>query len=151
MQPSNKFVLLLIIPLIIMSFFQCASTQKFQDKMPLEIGEVYYKNLETGYQIYIPIKNNPNNISIDSIYFKGQKTKLEASNDNLYIGHFKTVISKSQDIIMSSDPIEEYGNKVPELPKKIPFDLNDEECVISYLNGNKVNYFKIHNIIEKDI
>ena len=51
---------------------------------------------------------------------------------------------------MSSDPKAEYGNKVPELPKKTPFNLEDNECVISYKQDHVLKYYKISNIIKKE-
>ena len=35
------------------------------------------------------------------------------------------------------------------MPNRIPFELNDDECVISYFVGNKTKYFKLKNIEER--
>ena len=53
------------------------------------------------------------------------------------------------DMIMSADPIDEYGNEMPkmnqpEFPRKT--DLN---CVVRYSYLNKVRYFKIEQLEER--
>lgn len=139
------------------SFSNCASTQQLEKLEPLTIGDVYYQNWVagvkgggSGFNIFIPISDNANNIMLDSVYFKGKKAKLEFNNNTVFIGRFKTTANKKQDIIMSNEPYAEYGNKVPELPQKTPFELNDTECVVSYLEGNKTKYFKIEGIVRKE-
>ena len=146
----------LLFLLIALVFSQCASTQRLEDTLPLEIGDVYYqhwisgvKGCGAGYSLFIPIKSNPNNIVLDSLYFKGKQVKLELKNESVFVGRFKSEANQKQDIIMSSDPSAEYGNSVPEISKKTPFELNDTECVVSYQKGNKTLYHKISNIIKK--
>ncbi|MDD7885885.1 hypothetical protein [Flavivirga sp. 57AJ16] len=148
----NSFLFLLIA----LGFLQCASTQKLEDTLPLEIGDVYYqhwisgvKGEAAGYNVYIPIKSNPNNIVLDSLYFKGKQVALELKNASVFVGHFKPETNQKHDIIMSSDPLAEYGNPVPETTKKSPFELKDTECIVSYQKGNKTLYHKISNIIKK--
>ncbi len=140
-----------------LSFSKCGSTQKLSKLLPISIGEVYYqewiagvKGGGSGFNIYIPIESNPNNIILDSVFFKGKQVKLEHSNNSISIGRFKTSVNQKQDIIMSSNRLAEYGNKVPELTKKSPFNLNEDECVVSYKFKNKVRYFKIDKILKKE-
>jgi hypothetical protein len=52
---------------------------------------------------------------------------------------------------MSSEPKEEYGSQAPQLPKKIPFELERSECVVSYKDNKSIKYVKIDNINEKPI
>ncbi|AUP79350.1 hypothetical protein C1H87_11780 [Flavivirga eckloniae] len=142
--------------LIVIGFSQCASTQKLEDKLPLEIDNVYYQHWTSGvegggsgYNLFIPIKSNPNDIMLDSLYFKEQQVKLELKGETVFVGRFKSEANKKQDIIMSSNRLEEYKNEVPKLTKKMPFELNDTECVVTYKKGNKTKYHKIPNITQK--
>lgn len=142
---------------IIVSFSQCASTLKLQDNLPIEIDEVYYqtwvagvKGGGSGINVFIPMESNSNTILLDSMYFRGKSTKIEYANDTLAIGRFKTKANQKQDIIMSNEPYAEYANKVPEIPEKIPFELKDDECIVSYLEKNKTKYFKIKGIVKKE-
>ena len=71
---------------------------------------------------------------------------VKPSNPKLYIGRFKTEINQPVDIILSSDSKEEYNNKLPQKDKGSPFELKDDECVISYTLNGKIEYFKVSNI-----
>lgn len=153
----KKWAYFLLMLLGILSFSKCASIQKLDKALPLDIGEVYYQHWVSGVQgggsgfnIFIPITANPKNIMLDSVYFKENQAKLEYRNNTVFIGRFKTLANQKQDIIMSNEPFAEYGNMVPETPKKIPFELKEDECVVSYLEAGKAKYFKIKKIKRKD-
>ena len=91
-------------------------------------------------------------VKLDSVYFRGKKAKLTILSDNnkVFVGRIKTDFNnETQDIIMSGDANKEYGNKLPELPEKIPFELEDNQCVVSYQEGDITKYFKIENVVEK--
>ena len=139
-----------------MSFSQCVSTMKLQDKAPLEFGDVYYQNWiagvkggGSGINLFISVKSNTNNTVLDSVYFKNKQAKLEYINDTLLVGRFHTETNQKEDIIMSNEPYAEYGNKAPQLPKKIPFELKEDECVISYKEGKNTKYYKLSNVFKK--
>jgi hypothetical protein len=148
-----------ILTLIVMaSFSQCSSIKKIQQTVPLDLGQVYYQawiaGIEgggAGLNIYIPTEDN--SIELDSVYFRGKAAKLEFKNQNgiIYIGRFISDFNKKKDIVMSNEPNTEFGNEMPKMPPKIPFELKDNECVISYKEGKKTKYFKVSNIVEKDL
>ena len=147
---------LLLLFTVMISFSQCSSTKKLQNSIPFEIGEAYYqywvsgvKNGDSGINLFIPILSNPNNIVLDSVYFRGQQSKLEIINNNFSVGRFQDYSNRKKDIIMSSEPYAEYGNKTPDLPEKLPFKLKPNECVISYKQEHKTRYFKITGLIKK--
>ncbi|MCK7589560.1 hypothetical protein M0G43_03130 [Subsaxibacter sp. CAU 1640] len=136
----------------------CSSAQKLQSSSPIDVEEVYFqkwvagvKGGGSGIDLFIHSKNKATAIELDSVYFRGKAVKLETIKDEnlIYVGRFKTEFNKKQDIVMSSDPNEEYGNSVPNIPKKIPFELKDSECVISYKQNGDIRYFKLENITEK--
>jgi hypothetical protein len=141
---------------MIVSFSQCASTLKLQPNLSIEIDEVFYqtwvavvKGGGSGINVFIPIKSNSNNIMLDSMYFRSKSTKIEYVNDALAVGRFKTNANQKENLIMSNEPYAEYGNEVPELPQKTPFNLNDDECIVSYLIEDEIRYFKIEGIVRK--
>lgn len=157
MKLHKKITLICLITHVMMSFSQCTSTQKLEKSVPITFGDVYYQNRvsdvqESGksFNIFIPIVSNPNKMILDSVFFKGKQAKLEFKNDNVFIGCFKSKINQKQDLIMSNEPYAEYENKVPNLPQKTPFKLNEDECVVSYTVGNKLKYFKIENIARRE-
>lgn len=159
MRILNKFIGLILLALIMTSFSQCSSAQKSQDKAPTKFGEVYCEEwvagavgAGSGINIYIPVTDF--SIKLDSVYFRGKTAKLniESGNDKVFIGRIKTDINtEKRDLLMNSDSKKEYGNKPPELNKQILFELNRNECVVSYLDNNVVKYFKIENVIDKPL
>jgi len=143
---------------IAVSFFQCSSAQKLEEKVSVTFGEVYCQKWIAGVEgggsglnIFIPI--NGSTISLDSVYFRGKAAKLEVSQGKtlLFIGRFHSEINRKRDIIMSNEPYAEYNNPIPIKIKKIPFELKDNECVISYKEGRTTKYFKVDNVVEKDL
>ena len=47
---------------------------------------------------------------------------------------------------MHADPKEEFGNKPPNISIKIPFELQENEAVISYFIKSKKRFYKLSNI-----
>lgn len=151
---AYKFVSILIIFI----FTNCSTAQKLQKTAPIILGEVYsqswvagVKGGGSGINLFIPVLGElPQNMQFDSVYFRGRASKLELATTNpvLYVGRFTEKFKQNQDIIMSIDPMEEYGNQLP-TQQKIPFDLKETECVVSYKESKDTKYFKIDNIIEK--
>lgn len=139
--------------LVMASFSKCSSIPKLQQEAPVTIGDVYFQEWTAGVQgggsginLFIPVSDS--SIILEKVFFRGDVAKLEVkpSNPKLYIGRFKTEINQPVDIILSSDSKEEYNNKLPQKDKSIPFELKDNECVISYTSNGKIAYFKVSNI-----
>lgn len=147
---------------IVMMFLgpsKCTEDQKIQKNPPMSLGEVNVENLtlstesdESGFNLYIPINDNPRAFTLDSVYFRNQIVKLikkTANSQTFYVGAFKNRLQSGDDIIMSSDPMEEMKNVPPAVPKKLPFKLADTEAIVSYQEDGKLKYFKIEHIKEK--
>jgi len=149
-----KSISLSLLALVVMaSFSQCSTAQKLQEKAPMKLGDVYaqkwvagVKGGGSGINVFIPVEDTT--VVLDSMFFRGQKVKMEfiSTNQSLYVGRFKTEFNQNENIILSSDMKEESKNRLPILKEEMPFEFNDDECVISYLKGDKTMYFKISNI-----
>lgn len=142
----------------VVSFSQCSSTKNLQDKAPAKFGQVYCQKWVAGIQgggaglnIFIPTEDT--SIILDSVYFRGKAAKLEVQyqKGKIFIGRFISDFNKKKDIIMSNEPKAEFGNEMPKVPQTIPFKLKDNECVISYKDGKTIKYFKIDNVVEKEL
>jgi hypothetical protein len=130
-----------------------------QKEAPIKVEYAHYlkwiagvKGGGSGIDLFINVSEKiPLNILFDSVYFRGMVTKLEVIDGEfpLLVGRFKTAFNNNQDIVLSDNPNEEYSNPAPKFPNKIPFDLKDSECVISYKNGDDSKYFKVDKIVEK--
>ena len=157
MKAIKKIISVSLLSFVMLGFSQCSSTKKLQAEAPLTIENVYFQKWVAGIEgggsglnIFIPTKDS--SIVLDSVYFRGKAVKLETKpqDKSLYIGRFKSQFNQKQhDIVMSSDAKAEYGNKLPITMKKVPFELKTDECVVSYMDGKKVKYFKIGNVVEK--
>lgn len=139
--------------LLIAGFSQCSTAQKLEKTAPFDIKQVYAQKWAAGVQgggsginVYIPVEYN--SISLDSMFFRGQKVRLEfiRGEQGLYVGRFLTDSNRNPDIILSSDMKEESKNKLPKFKTDIPFDIDDDECIVTYRKGDKTRYFKISNI-----
>ena len=146
---------------LICSLSNCANGQKVREDAPVPFQQVYYssytggvKRTGSGLNLYIPVSSlNDAGIILDSVYFRGRRAALQTKpqNENLYIAYFKTSgKEKAPDLIMSSDPREEYGNRPPKIIEKIPFELAEDEAMVSFKKNGKKGYYKITGIEQKE-
>jgi len=118
----------------VVTLVQCSSIPKLEKNRPLTFETVYYQKWNAGTQeggsgINVYLQSKKSSVQLDSIYFRGHKAKLQpdANNSLLYVGRFKSNDNTSN----------------------LPFKLEDDECVVSYVKANKVRYFKISNLNER--
>jgi hypothetical protein len=137
---------------ILFSFTQCGSI-KLDNNPPFKIEKALYNNWfggqpgVSGTKIEIELKEN-SSIAFDSIFFRNKSTKVEiktTSKKTLLIAHFNTSKRQNRDLILDVDVTKEIKNTLPEV-KKFPFDLKENEALISYKVGNEIKYFKIENV-----
>jgi hypothetical protein len=158
MKGINFFKYLVYLVFLSLAFLNCSSAQKIQSSIPIEFGDVYYqhwiagvKGGGSGINVFINVVSNKKNIELDSVYFQGKVSKLEEVNNSLFIGRFKTTANQREDLIMSSNPKEEYGNQIHKPKEDIPFELKNNQCIISYNEGSKIKYFMIEDIKKKKL
>ncbi len=140
----------------IFSFTKCAST-KFQKTPPFKITESSYNHWVgglpgiSGTNVRISYTTD-SKVTFDSVYFQKRVTKLQLRESNgtqLIMGYFKNDTQNDRsDYNLNSVVQKEVGNKAP-LAKNFPFDLKENEAVISYKKGDKIKYFKIENLKKK--
>ncbi len=142
-----KFIYTSLSFIFLMTIFSgCGSNQKLQEKSPAQLGTAYFTEDRKTVKLYIPVKAiQENRVSLDSAYFKGQKAELKKDPeiDGVYSAEFD---SGNRSFVLSSDPREEYGNRMPVIPEEIPFELNEDEAVIVFTENNKVKFYKIRGI-----
>jgi len=145
-----KYIYLLFSAVIITALFSnCAGNKNLQEKAPAKIGKAYMQNTQNGFELYIPVKAiQSERVSLDNVYFRGRKAALQIhpQHPGMYYAQFETA---KDDMIMSSDPKEEYGNKAPAKIEKIPFELNKDEAIIEFTQDGKMKYYKIEDITER--
>lgn len=145
-----KYLYLIFSAVIISSLFtNCAGNKNLQEKAPAKIGKAYVQNTQTGFELYIPIKTlQTKNVSLENVYFRGRKASVQIhpQHSGIYYAQFETA---KNDMIMSSDHKEEYGNKAPVKMEKFPFDLDQDEAVIEFSQDGKMKYYKIEGITDR--
>ena len=143
--------------LILMSFSNCANGKQLQEEPPKAVKEAYYttwsggvRGAGSGYNLFIPVAENAK-IELDTVYFRGRKAVLEKepADPNLYVARFENP-GPTKKFVMHKDPKMEYGNELPALIEKIPFELEEGEAVVRYTKGGVEKYFRIKNIQKKD-
>ncbi len=126
---------------------------KVQDSPPASILSAYFYEFVSGqsstgrgYELVIQL-DNPT-IILDSVRFKDQNQAMSPTA-NGFLARFNQY--GSAEMIMSSDPIDEYGNEMPKMkPRDFPrkTDLN---CIVRYSYLNEVGYFKIEQLEERAV
>lgn len=148
-----KAMKILSILAIVFSFTQCGST-KFEQNPPFSIEKAEYYGWVggqpgvRGINVKIQLKEN-SAIAFDSLYFKNRATKVEINSATLLVANYNTSKKNASDIILDVDPKKEIKNEVPKL-NKFPFELKNNEAVLSYQLGGKTHYYKINDVKETD-
>ena len=145
---------------LLFSLSGCSSQKKLVDKPPFDMGDATCQKWvggreESGSGLLLNISVNETlsgNTQLQQAYFRGMVAdiKMEEKDGQLMAtANFLNKRDEKPDMVMHSDPKKEVGNKPPKLKDKFPFELEADECVVSYLEDDKMQYFKITDIKEK--
>jgi len=148
-----------MIVVLTLSLSGCSSQNKMVIRAPFEMGQPTYETkvggraeASTEIVLEIPIlSEDANEIKVQHAYFRGKIAKLEIKNTDkgsIAIANFRNQRRAKLDIIMHSDPRKEVGNQPPTPKIEFPFELEDDECVLSFLDGDTMKYVKVENIKE---
>ncbi len=148
--PIMKYIYFLLSAVLITAIFSnCAGNKELEVRPPAQFQQAYFTSIQDSIELYIPVLTiQTNHVALDSVYFRGLKATLQEDLQapGVYYAQF---YKGKQDLIMSSDPNEEYLNKMPQKAEKVPFELQDHEAVIVFTQNNKTKYFKITGIMER--
>ncbi|MBW1293946.1 hypothetical protein GBO31_00400 [Aquimarina litoralis] len=143
---------------ILMTFAQCATSQKIDKIAPVELNAPYFQKWVSGirgggqgFTLYFPVAKE-SDVVLHTAYFKGKKVDLNFNQrEGFYRGKYTDPESVKPDMIMSGDAKDEYGNKAPKVEEKTPFVLKDDECIIAYTKSGKEGFFKLDKLPEKEL
>lgn len=143
---------------ILMTFTQCATSQKIDKTAPVELNSPYFQQWVSGirgggqgFTVYFPVDKG-SDVVLHTAYFYGKKIDLQFNQkEAVYRGKYTDPQSVKTDLIMSGDTKDEYGNKAPKTEEKIPFDLKEGECILAYTKAGKEGYFKLDELPEKEL
>lgn len=147
--------------LVLVALQSCGNSKKSQKNGPIDLQQAFYiysekDNLRGAgmLELYLPVEAQIHpNIELDSVYFRGRGVALEKLSDEtlIYVGRFPMLGTEKPDRIMSSDPRDEYGNKPPVVLTKLPFELEQDQALVTYKKDGESNYFKVVGIEERKL
>lgn len=150
-KPSKA--LSLIFAFFLMALSSGCKTNVVQKKVPFTIDEKTYfhwvggKQGTRGTTIRISGFTTSLNLSFSKIYFQNREFDVVpqfSGNDFVLEATLSEFIPP--DRVMSSDPLDEYGNAPPQTGKNIPFELEKDEAVIMYAVSGAESYVKVTDV-----
>ena len=129
-------------------------TASTQSKVPFSIDEKTYfhwvgkSEAKRGTTITIKGFTQTLNLSFSKIYFQNHEYDVvpQFNGTDFVLSATRSELFPA-DLIMSGDPLEEYGNKPPSASKsKIPFDLKNDEAVLQYSVNGQEAFHKVSGI-----
>ena len=155
----NKITYITISIILVLACSCCRTSKlnnenKLAQHPPFKISNAFYNTWVggqpgvKGYNIHFEIDTM--NIVLDSVYFRNMAVKLERDTStpkNRYLGVF-ILPNRFKNHILHKDPRKEFGNELPDISEKIPFQLMDNEAVISYIVDNTTQYYKVTHVVE---
>ena len=138
--------------------FSCKSS-KFKKKLPFKIEKGFYQNWTGGQpgvggiRFEFIISDLSENVEFKNIYFKNNKEQLylrKSDNNNVVTANISKENADRINLIMHIDATKEFNNTLPNT-SDFPFKLKNNECVISYLESDIENFYKLVLTKEKDV
>ena len=146
-------VLSLLFAFFLMTMSSGCKTNVVQKKVPFTIDEKTYfhwvggKQGTRGTTIRITGFTTTLNLSFSKIYFQNKEFDVVPQfNGNDFVLEATLSEFMPPDRVMSSDPLEEYGNAPPQTGNKIPFELEKDEAVIMYAVSGSESYVKVTGV-----
>ncbi|MDT0606201.1 hypothetical protein [Croceitalea rosinachiae] len=141
------------------SLSACSSQKKLVET-PFEMGQATCQSWAggrpeagSGINLEIPLLSEKiGEMKMQRAFFRGMVADVTLdSNEGKQVAKasFKKQASGKMDMVMHADSKEEVGNQPPKKEEKFPFELGNDQCVVSYLDGDTIKYFMIEGIKEK--
>ena len=143
----------LIVALFLAILTTSCKTNVVQKKVPFSIDEKTYfhwvggKQGTRGTTIRITGFAETLNLSFSKIYFQNKEFEVVpqfTGTDFVLEATLSEFIPP--DLVMSGNPLDEYGNRPPSTGSTIPFELQDDEAVIMYAVSGTETYVKVTGV-----
>lgn len=161
MGKINRIILLLPLMLVCIIYSSCGSSKHsnnnfvFEKNPPFKIEAAYFQKWAAGIEeggsginIFIQFDQLPSNLIVQNIYFRNHT--LEAKNSIDAPENFTATLlrgKKEGSYVMDSNPLSEAKNTPS---NQFPFELDDNQAVVSYWYQGERHYFKIKNLSERN-
>lgn len=141
---------------VILGFAACGSSQKLVNDPPFTLGDVRLEPWSVGesgtvkgVNIYLPVQESTvADVVLDSLYYQGKAVKLQQVKKDsylVYIGRF--IHERPSNIILHADPQKEFGNKPSQSTVVPPYMVNQDEALLRFSEGERIQYYKVTNLI----
>ncbi|WP_237277634.1 hypothetical protein [Tenacibaculum ovolyticum] len=136
-----------------LSFTQCASI-KLEATPPFTIKSASYSHITGGLpgnsSLNLMIEFSANkSIDFKNVYFQNRIVTAvieEKQSKNYIAARYKTSTNNNKaDLVLNADSKKEYGNTAKK-QEKFPFELKENEAIVSYKIDTKTLYYKIEGI-----
>ena len=143
----------LVLALFLTFLSTSCKTNVVQKKVPFSIDEKTYfhwvggKQGTRGTTIRITGFSETLNLSFSKIYFQNKEFEVVpqfSGTDFVLEATMSEFIPP--DIVMSGNPLDEYGNVPPRTGSSIPFELQEDEAVIMYAVSGTETYVKVTGV-----
>ena len=135
--------------LVFTMFTGCGSNRNLQENPPASFQQVYYTKDASAMKLYIPVSAiQTGRVAFNSVYFQDRKADVELDTilSGIYVATFPL---GKPDLVMSSDPREEYGNKVRSIPVEAPFKIKKDEAILVFTQRGDIKFYKLTGIEER--
>lgn len=151
----NTSIKTLFLFTMLIGFSQCKSTSetmKIENIISIEKSittQVYFQTWVAGVRgggsglNLVLSKSFLKEIVPIQVYFRNKITSAEEKKSD-FVAYYKGTLNQLKDI---NKEVEEV---IIESSRPFPFDLEDNEAVISYQNNGEIRYLKIVNISQKE-
>lgn len=143
---------------IVILFASCSSNNfKIEKEQPIQLKEAYFEQWTSGVKgggsglnIFLISEGKTENkeVQIEGIYFNNSYTTLKFYQPNKYQGHIKTKGNDTK-LVLGEDG-KNVNTETKQKEEKIPFELKENEAVVSFLKEGKKKYFKI-TMVKKEM
>ncbi len=139
----------LLIGVILLAFTNCAN--QLQPSFPVGITEVYFQHWVggirgggSGTNVVVTLKKElPKNCTIKQLYFQQKVANPFHISSTQFQFSFKGNANWDRGNDMPSD--------VSEKVIKMPFPIEDNQAILEYTYNGKTNFYKITNLVEKEM
>jgi len=147
-----KLMKILALSILMFGFVQCGSNTLVKNPA-FKVEKAFYNNWVGGQpgvrgtKVEVHLKE-ASKIIFDSLYFQGKKTRVEVfkkGKSTQIIAHFSRSKRRKKDLILDVNATKEFENTVPNLAI-FPFELKENEAILSYKVEERTVYFKIGKI-----
>ncbi len=134
-----KFLNILLLTIVIT---KCASLP--EENAPFKVLKAVHNTTDKATVLELML-DNTSNIVFDRMYYQNKVAEAVVKENSVF-GNFT---KPKLDIQLHGDSKKEFGNKPLIKNVKPPFEIKENEAILSYKIGDETKYIKVKNIEKK--